>query len=300
MSSIYSSKVPIHEVSIQVQETLSFCDYFKKYHENSDAFRDYGCLILKIEGYGFYYPNADTMGHKGNVESQRLESVEESGVDPQYVMQHITAKKVKRSANDILKGSSTLKGHISTSSPLKPGYESKYMNVEVFPNEVSDPRMMNWSCAHIRNQEGNFLKFLDTKNRGKSDYVGITTALLYCSVGNGVSKQPIHIEDNFLHSINILHFGRGKSWYVIPSKESEKLEQKLDLYLGWSKKRTFEFLRHKSLFVTESFLNAVTSKDPRDIPIGYFHFRQKPGKKILYIYIYIYIYTTRGGVWLEG
>ena len=198
-----SSDVPIHDVSVKIQETLSFCDYFRKYHENSDALKDYGCLILKIEDHGFYYPNADLMDPKGNVETQRLDSVEESGVDPQYVMRHITVRKVKRSANNILKGSSTLKGHISTSSPLKPGYESKYMNVAVFPSEVNDSRMMNWSCAQIRNQEGNFLKFLDTKMGNEPDNVGITTPLLYCSVGDGVSKQPIHIEDSFLLSINI-------------------------------------------------------------------------------------------------
>ena len=33
-----------------------------------------------------------------------------------------------------------------------------------------------------------------------------------------------HVEDNFLYSINYMHFGNGKRWYGVPSSDAAKME----------------------------------------------------------------------------
>ena len=255
MSSKYNKDVPVYDVSRQIQETVTFTEYFSEHHENSTEFQYYGCVILRLEEHAFYHPNSETMNNLGDVETQKLELVRGSKVDPKYIMQHVTEKVKQRSANKVLKKNSRTSTSNLTSSPLKPGYRARYMNVSVIPEVGNDPRIKNWSCSYIKDQDLNFLKFLDTRSFNQdtkeyeSEYIGISKSLIYMSYNNEIARQPVHIEDNFLLSINILHFGRRKSWYVIPSEESEKLERKLEHYLRWSRKETLQLLRHKDLFM---------------------------------------------------
>ena len=70
---------------------------------------------------------------------------------------------------------------------------------------------------------------------------GINTAYLY--VGMWRSTFGIHSEDNDLYSINLLHFGEPKSWYVVPPKYADDLEQLVQTLLPEQHKKCQAFLR---------------------------------------------------------
>lgn len=51
---------------------------------------------------------------------------------------------------------------------------------------------------------------------------GISMPWLY--VGMMFSSFCWHVEDNFLYSINYMHFGNSKRWYGVPSSDAAKME----------------------------------------------------------------------------
>ncbi|EGD78182.1 hypothetical protein PTSG_09058 [Salpingoeca rosetta] len=58
---------------------------------------------------------------------------------------------------------------------------------------------------------------------------GISMPWLY--VGMLFSSFCWHVEDNFLYSINYMHFGDGKRWYGVPSSHAHKLEAAFQKHL---------------------------------------------------------------------
>ena len=52
---------------------------------------------------------------------------------------------------------------------------------------------------------------------------GISVPWLY--VGMIFATFCWHVEDNYLYSINYMHFGAGKRWYGVPSSDAGKLEE---------------------------------------------------------------------------
>lgn len=79
---------------------------------------------------------------------------------------------------------------------------------------------------------------------------GVLSPYLYN--GSGYTCFPWHIEDIYASSINILHNGLPKSWYIIPHSEAGKFE-------SFSKKATKTsecnfLLRHKIVLIPPSVL----------------------------------------------
>eukprot|EP00055_Hartaetosiga_balthica_P008113 m.29172 g.29172 ORF g.29172 m.29172 type:complete len:729 (+) comp6125_c0_seq1:838-3024(+) len=64
---------------------------------------------------------------------------------------------------------------------------------------------------------------------------GISMPWLY--MGMLFSSFCWHVEDNFLYSINYMHFGVGKRWYGVPSSDAHKLEAVYHKYLPQEFKR---------------------------------------------------------------
>eukprot|EP00056_Hartaetosiga_gracilis_P013845 m.233328 g.233328 ORF g.233328 m.233328 type:complete len:581 (-) comp13906_c2_seq9:80-1822(-) len=64
---------------------------------------------------------------------------------------------------------------------------------------------------------------------------GISMPWLY--MGMLFSSFCWHVEDNFLYSINYMHFGVGKRWYGVPSSDAHKLEAVFRKYLPKEFKR---------------------------------------------------------------
>lgn len=70
--------------------------------------------------------------------------------------------------------------------------------------------------------------------------------------GAGISSFGMHFENGNLGSINFLHLGAEKLWYIIPKEENYKLE-------NFCKKvsKNFDctfYLRHKTLMIPPSIL----------------------------------------------
>lgn len=103
------------------------------------------------------------------------------------------------------------------------------------------------------------LKNLDTilqkrMSEAQLNIDGINNSYLY--FGMWQSTFPWHTEDHELYSINYLHYGSPKSWYVIPPSCGRKFE---DLVRKYFPEEMFEckgFLRHKTLVISPSVLLA--------------------------------------------
>ncbi len=63
-----------------------------------------------------------------------------------------------------------------------------------------------------------------------------------------------HTEDMDLYSVNYVHFGAPKQWYVIPPEHSKRFEYVIKSQLPEAFKVCAEFLRHK---VSSSFLRRI-------------------------------------------
>ena len=97
--------------------------------------------------------------------------------------------------------------------------------------------------------------------------MGVNAPYLY--FGMWKASFPWHLEDMDLFSINFIHFGAPKQWYVIPPGEKQAFENFANSKLEFIKKIvTFatdkancsEFLRHKTFLISPSVLeeNGIT------------------------------------------
>ena len=71
-----------------------------------------------------------------------------------------------------------------------------------------DPSVKEWNINHLNT-------ILDTVKDYGVSIPGVNTAYLY--FGMWKTSFAWHTEDMDLYSINYLHFGAPKSWYVIPA-----------------------------------------------------------------------------------
>lgn len=78
---------------------------------------------------------------------------------------------------------------------------------------------------------------------------GIQKPFLY--VGMAGTCTAFHIEDGDLLSINYLHEGKPKIWYVVPAAEGWKLVQ---LVRRYTSEYCSLFIRHKSIMIPPSML----------------------------------------------
>ncbi|KAL5531119.1 hypothetical protein ACEPAG_3995 [Sanghuangporus baumii] len=74
--------------------------------------------------------------------------------------------------------------------------------------------------------------------------MGVNTPYLY--FGMWRTTFSWHVEDMDLHSINHIHWGAPKHWYVIPQGRSMQLENILGSFFPRDASKCRQFLRHKS------------------------------------------------------
>lgn len=97
---------------------------------------------------------------------------------------------------------------------------------------------------------------------------GVNTAYLY--FGMWKTSFAWHTEDMDLYSINYLHFGAPKSWYVVPPEHGRRLERLAAGFFHGSHQSCQAFLRHKMTIISPAILKKYS--------IPYQKITQEPGE----------------------
>uniref|UniRef100_A0A8C7RXC9 [histone H3]-trimethyl-L-lysine(9) demethylase n=1 Tax=Oncorhynchus mykiss TaxID=8022 RepID=A0A8C7RXC9_ONCMY len=109
-----------------------------------------------------------------------------------------------------------------------------------------DPDVTEWNIGHLNT-------ILDTVERESGIKIkGVNTPYLY--FGMWKSTFAWHTEDMDLYSINYLHFGEPKSWYVVPPEHGKRLERLAKGFFPGSAQSCEAFLRHKMTLISPSIL----------------------------------------------
>ncbi|ODV78381.1 JmjC-domain-containing protein [Suhomyces tanzawaensis NRRL Y-17324] len=101
----------------------------------------------------------------------------------------------------------------------------------------------SWNVAHLPN----ILDLMDVK------LPGVNEAYLYAGLWK--ASFAWHLEDQDLYSINYLHFGAPKQWYLIPQDEAPKFFELMKDTFNDEYNVCHEFLRHKTFLVSPQFLD---------------------------------------------
>ncbi|XP_055921875.1 myb-like protein U isoform X2 [Eupeodes corollae] len=111
---------------------------------------------------------------------------------------------------------------------------------------ITDPEMNSWNI----NRLGTILDFVNEDYGIQID--GVNTAYLY--FGMWKTTFAWHTEDMDLYSINYLHFGAPKTWYVVPPEYGRKLEKVANSYFPASYQNCNAYLRHKMTLISPQIL----------------------------------------------
>ncbi|XP_059416967.1 lysine-specific demethylase 4A-like isoform X2 [Carassius carassius] len=109
-----------------------------------------------------------------------------------------------------------------------------------------DPDVTEWNIGRLNT-------ILDMVERESGIPIkGVNTPYLY--FGMWKSTFAWHTEDMDLYSINYLHFGEPKSWYVVPPEHGKRLERLAKGFFPGSAQSCEAFLRHKMTLISPSIL----------------------------------------------
>uniref|UniRef100_A0A8C6MLV9 [histone H3]-trimethyl-L-lysine(9) demethylase n=1 Tax=Nothobranchius furzeri TaxID=105023 RepID=A0A8C6MLV9_NOTFU len=109
-----------------------------------------------------------------------------------------------------------------------------------------DPDVTEWNISCLNT-------ILDTvENESGVKIKGVNTPYLY--FGMWKSAFAWHTEDMDLYSINYLHYGEPKSWYVVPPEHGKRLERLAKGFFPGNAQNCEAFLRHKMTLISPSIL----------------------------------------------
>lgn len=108
-------------------------------------------------------------------------------------------------------------------------------------------KLFHWNVSRLTEQ--NLLKYLGV------DVDGVNSSYLYFGMWKAMFSW--HTEDMDLFSINYLHFGESKRWYVIPEHERSKFEQFASSHFPELYKECKFFLRHKTTMISPTILKSA-------------------------------------------
>ncbi|KAF4524768.1 hypothetical protein B566_EDAN012390 [Ephemera danica] len=113
---------------------------------------------------------------------------------------------------------------------------------------LTDSDVKEWNINHLNT-------VLDYVNQDYGVSIdGVNTAYLY--FGMWKTTFPWHTEDMDLYSINYLHFGAPKSWYVVPPRHGRRLERLANSYFPAQYLECSAFLRHKMSIISPQLLRS--------------------------------------------
>lgn len=116
------------------------------------------------------------------------------------------------------------------------------------PGSLFDERLRGWNLKRL-----NSLLSTTLESSGAA-IPGVTQPYLYA--GSWRSFFAWHTEDLDLHSVNYLHTGKPKTWYVVPPAARERFELLARDLLPELSRCCPEFLRHKEILMSPALLAA--------------------------------------------
>lgn len=126
-------------------------------------------------------------------------------------------------------------------------------------------RLCGWNLRNMPRAAGSLLRYM------KEDIAGINVPWLY--VGMLFASFAWHTEDNYLYSVNYMHYGTAKTWYGVPSRHASRFDNTV-------KKHRFErFDEEPDLIHKLTTIISPSTIQAADIPV--FHTVQEPGEFVI-------------------
>ncbi|KFD47621.1 hypothetical protein M514_11484 [Trichuris suis] len=114
------------------------------------------------------------------------------------------------------------------------------------PGSLFDSNVHCWNI----NRLGTILDLVKTTDRKKIE--GVTTPYLYFGMWRATFAW--HTEDMDLHSINYLHFGHPKFWYVVSPEHGARFEHLVATMFPHTARACGAFMRHKTIAMAPHIL----------------------------------------------
>ncbi|KAM3619011.1 uncharacterized protein V6R79_001677 [Siganus canaliculatus] len=234
------------------------------FNPSKDEFKDFSRYIALMESQGAHKAGmAKVIPPKGWKPRRTYNDIDDL-VIPAPIQQVVTGQSGLFTQYNIQKKPMTVHEFRKTSNMDKfcsPRYvdfeelERKFwknltFNPPLYGADVSgtlyDPDVTEWNISRLNT-------ILDTVESESGIRIkGVNTPYLY--FGMWKSAFAWHTEDMDLYSINYLHFGEPKSWYVVPPEHGKRLERLAKGFFPGNAQSCEAFLRHKMTLISPSIL----------------------------------------------
>ncbi|XP_048056153.1 lysine-specific demethylase 4A isoform X2 [Megalobrama amblycephala] len=234
------------------------------FHPTKEEFKDFNRYIAYMESQGAHRAGMAKVVPPKDWKPRRTYDDIDDLVIPTPIQQVVTGQSGLFTQYNIQKKPMTVREFRKTANTDKfcnPRYadfdelERKFwknltFNPPLYGADVSgtlyDPDVTEWNIGHLNT-------ILDTVERESGITIkGVNTPYLY--FGMWKSTFAWHTEDMDLYSINYLHFGEPKSWYVVPPEHGKRLERLAKGFFPGSAQSCEAFLRHKMTLISPSIL----------------------------------------------
>ncbi|KAK9973080.1 hypothetical protein ABG768_023827 [Culter alburnus] len=234
------------------------------FHPTKEEFKDFNRYIAYMESQGAHRAGMAKVVPPKDWKPRRTYDDIDDLVIPAPIQQVVTGQSGLFTQYNIQKKPMTVREFRKTANTDKfcnPRYadfdelERKFwknltFNPPLYGADVSgtlyDPDVTEWNIGHLNT-------ILDTVERESGITIkGVNTPYLY--FGMWKSTFAWHTEDMDLYSINYLHFGEPKSWYVVPPEHGKRLERLAKGFFPGSAQSCEAFLRHKMTLISPSIL----------------------------------------------
>ncbi|XP_016339367.1 lysine-specific demethylase 4A isoform X6 [Sinocyclocheilus anshuiensis] len=234
------------------------------FHPTKEEFKDFNRYIAYMESQGAHRAGMAKVVPPKDWKPRRTYDDIDDLVIPAPIQQVVTGQSGLFTQYNIQKKPMTVREFRKTANTDKfcnPRYaefdelERKYwknltFNPPLYGADISgtlyDPDVTEWNIGRLNT-------ILDTVERESGITIkGVNTPYLY--FGMWKSTFAWHTEDMDLYSINYLHFGEPKSWYIVPPEHGKRLERLAKGFFPGSAQSCEAFLRHKMTLISPSIL----------------------------------------------
>uniref|UniRef100_A0A8C1EL90 [histone H3]-trimethyl-L-lysine(9) demethylase n=1 Tax=Cyprinus carpio carpio TaxID=630221 RepID=A0A8C1EL90_CYPCA len=242
------------------QSSQSAATRIMTFHPTKEEFKDFNRYIAYMESQGAHRAGMAKVVPPKDWKPRRTYDDIDDLVIPAPIQQVVTGQSGLFTQYNIQKKPMTVREFRKTANTDKfcnPRYadfdelERKYwknltFNPPLYGADVSGTLYDPWNIGRLNT-------ILDTVERESGITIrGVNTPYLY--FGMWKSTFAWHTEDMDLYSINYLHFGEPKSWYIVPPEHGKRLERLAKGFFPGSAQSCEAFLRHKMTLISPSIL----------------------------------------------